>query len=376
MIFTRIEITNFRNITRLTLAPQRGINLFLGRNGQGKSNLLEALDFVCTGRSFRTTKEGDIITWSQNFTRVESEFSAQDEMTSIAMVLVREREHVKKRLTMNGAVVKKLSQFLGTVKSVNFSRHDLETVAGPPHFRRQFLDHILSMINARYLFTLQRYSAVLRERNNWLRCSSGKRPHDAICEVWNEQLAHYGSLIIRERMDMVARLGSIASTIFDRFSSDKGRFTLHYRSSFPVEGPVYEDIHRRFTHYLRKHRVLEEERRATLIGPHRDDLIMKLSSRYLRTFGSQGQQRFASIVLKLSEGHFIEEESGVSPIILLDDCFSELDRFATHRIGEYLMEKAQVFITSNAHPLLELSGGSCTIYDIVEGRITSSVQES
>jgi DNA replication and repair protein RecF len=377
MIFSHVAITNFRNIKRLTFSPDAGMNLFIGRNGQGKSNLLEALDFISTGRSFRTSKEGELIAWNQDFARIESEFTAGDDVSVITLALVREGEHIRKKLQMNGTVIKRLSQFLGKIKSVSFSRNDLETVAGPPHFRRQFLDHILSMVNTQYLFTLQRYSAILKERNNWLRSSFPPgRPHDPICEVWKEQLAHYGSLIVKERMETIAHLGIIAAEIFGALSSESGSFSLRYLPSFPVDSSDCQVIFQRFIHYLEKYQKSEEERKTTLIGPHRDDLLLKLENKHLRTFGSQGQQRFAAIILKLSESHFIEEKSGVLPIILLDDCFSELDLVARRGIWAFLRNKGQVFMTSNSLPLEEGSEGDCTLYQIVEGNVAHHVQKS
>jgi len=369
MIISRLSIQNFRNIHRCDLSPHHKINFLTGNNAQGKSNFLEALGILTSGRSFRRARENELIRWNERFARIESEIIDREEPFQVAFTLAREKEHMfKKRIQLNGHALSRLSQFIGKVKTVPFSRYDLDTITGPPIERRRFIDMILSFCSSKYLYALQQYHIVLKERNNWLK-SAPQKANVKIAEVWEEQLAQYGSLLLQERIRMISTLKKLSLTIFEKLSPEEGPLNLSYRSTVPHDPPDKTVIYHGFLESFKKHRKQEEEIKTTLIGPHRDDLSIHLKDISLRAFGSQGQQRLAALTLKFAEADFIESISGTTPIILLDDCFSELDDPRIERIWMYLQGKGQIFITSNSMPGGTRCLGDTFMYKVEEGEV-------
>lgn len=369
MIIRDIAITRFRNIGSLSMTPHEKLTLFTGKNGQGKSSILEALGFLLTGRSFRTSRESELIQWHSSHARIDGHVEQRDRTAEISVVLShrdrRPDDAVKKQIVIDGVPLRKLSQYIGKMEVVIFSRIDLEIVAGSPQNRRHFLDHLLCRVGNQYLFSLQRYHTVLRERNNWLR--THRKAHPAMDEVWKEQLAQYGALIIRDRQSCTVLLSELLSAVFSHLSMRSHHIELTYRPSFPF--PDGENLKEHFLHHLERTRTIEEARKTTVIGPHRDDLSISLDGSLIRTYGSQGQQRLASLALKLAEGEAMKRHSGEEPLLLLDDCFSELDKEARERLWTILDSKGQVFMTSNDIPLEEKKLHRCRIYQVVEGSL-------
>jgi len=369
MIIRDIVITRFRNIESLSMALHEKLTLLTGKNGQGKSSILEAIGFLLTGRSFRTSREGELIQWHSSHARIDGMVEQRERNAEISAVLsYRDRsadDTVKKQIVIDGVPLRKLSQYIGKMEVVIFSRIDLEIIAGSPQNRRHFLDHLLSRIGNQYLFSLQRYHTVLRERNNWLR--THRKAHPAMEEVWKEQLAQYGTIIVRNRQSCAVVLSELLSTVFSHLNKRAHQIELTYRPSFPFTD--VENLKEHFLHHLERTRNTEEARKTTIIGPHRDDLSISLDGSLLRTYGSQGQQRLASLALKLAECEAMKLHSGEEPLLLLDDCFSELDEEAREKLWALLDSKGQVFMTSNDMPLEEKKLHQCRIYQVKDGAL-------
>ncbi len=369
MIIRKAAISHFRNISSLSMAPHEKLNLFVGKNGQGKSAILEALGFMLTGRSFRTSRESELIQWHSSHSRIDGHVEQHDQVTEISAVLSHPdrspADTVKKQILIDGIPLRKLSQYIGKMGVILFSRTDLEIVTGSPQNRRHYMDQLLSRIGNQYLFSLQRYHTVLRERNNWLR--THRNTHPAMEEVWKEQLAKYGTLIIRDRQSCTMLLSALLNAVFSHLSRESHQIELTYRPSFPY--PDGENLKEHFLHHLERTRGLEEARKSTVIGPHRDDLSISLDGSPIRIYGSQGLQRLAVIALKLAECEAMKRHFGEEPALLLDDCFSELDEASRESLWNILGTRGQTFMTSNDIPLEERKLLQCRTYEVEEGSL-------
>jgi DNA replication and repair protein RecF len=371
MIVQELSIKNFRNIASLTLTPHRAINLFVGDNGQGKSNILEALGLLASGRSFRTAHDGELIAWDSPFSRLDTILSIEGEETLLSLVLMREgAQGAKKKMTLSGAPVKKLSQFIGRIKAVIFSRHDLEIISGGPDGRRRFLDHLLSCLSTRYLLSLQRYMTIVKERNNWLRHPRGTHA-TSLDDVLREQLARQGSSILQERTFIIDELAAQASHFYHLVTAHKGTITLTYAPSFTFPpGSAPFDY---FMRALESRKSLEMMRKMTLVGPHRDDVCIFLDGKPLRLYGSQGEQRCAALALKLAERLLIKEKTEHTPLLILDDSFSELDRVHKESLWQAIIPEGQSFVSSNFIPVEGYCKSPCAIYRVTDGKVTPYV---
>jgi len=369
MIIRDLQITNFRNIRSLSMTPHERLSLLAGKNGQGKSAILEAIGFLLTGRSFRTFRESELIQWHSKHARIEGRVEHRDGVREISAFLSqvdpRHDGTIRKQIAIDGIPLRKLSQYMGKMGVVIFSRSDLEIITGAPQSRRSFLDHLLSRMGGGYLHSLQRYSTILRERNNWLRTS--RKAHPAMEEVWKEQLAQYGSLIMRERRSCVAGLSGLLGEVFSDLSAESHTIRLEYRPSF--ESPDPESLKDLFLRNLERTRGVEEARKSTVTGPHRDDLSISMDGAPIRLYGSQGQQRLAALSLKLAEYEAVKRHCGDEPLLLLDDCFSELDPESRERLWSMLGSKGQVIMTSNDIPLEEKKLHRCRIYQVRDGAL-------
>ncbi|MEO6444540.1 MAG: DNA replication and repair protein RecF [Gemmatimonadaceae bacterium] len=336
---TSLSIRDFRNLARLELRlPARGVAL-VGLNGQGKTNLLEAVHYLHALRSVRGARDADLVRFGSEAFHITATVSgaAVDEMrVGFARGLRR------KKVVLDGAECERVADALGAVPSVMFSPQDVELVSGAPTERRRYLDIALATTSRRYLTALQQYRAALARRNASLR-DAARRGSDATrVAVWEPALADAGAILWCERV----RWTRWAVAPFSRIVAEIGErepVTLAYHSALdahadgePVEGAVREQLAAAFE----RDRAQDLRRLVTHSGPHRDDLTIRIGGRPLRTFGSAGQQRTSAIALRLLERATLQERTARSPIILLDDPFAELDPERSRRILEMLAHGA------------------------------------
>lgn len=363
MILEKIKLKDFRNIEELELSPGKGINLFRGENAQGKSNLLESLVFISTGRSFRTAREADLIRWEKETALIEAQVSIQEESYRLRSVLTG-KPSFKKTILINDSPVQKMSSFIGKIKNVVFSRKNLQIITGPPLQRREFIDMLLSVTEPDYLFNLQNYGKILKQKNSLLK---QRVFSDSLKSVLDQQLIRYGAPLIGKRRRAVQELNPLMEDLYGRLFRQEGRFSLKYVPSFPLEKSKTEQ--ECFAEALEKAGERERERNMSLTGPHRDELLFLYGGRELKSYGSQGQQRFASIIIKIAEGELIGAKTGTRPIVFMDDCFSEIDDIRQEALWNYLSEKGQVFLTANRLPSA-VTARHC-VYEIQKGNIVS-----
>lgn len=368
MRFQRVRLTDFRTYGEAEFVPAPGMNLLLGNNAQGKSNLLEALYAFALSRSFRTRREQELVSWGKSCARIEAIVQrAGDSITCDIFWTTDDGGRLLKKFHLNSAPVRKLGDFLGQVQLVLFAPEDLRIVKGPPPGRRGFLDFLLARTSPEYLFSLQQYRRVLRDRNLGLR--ERRIRHVQLDEVWREQLARWGSRVLLRRLRSLEPFSALFMTAYRRLSGQEG--LISYRSTIKIpDNPTEEEIASAFLAKMESTLRREEERGATLTGPHLDDFSLLSGGREMRSFSSQGEMRAAALALKMAEGEYLLKEGGEEPIWLLDDALSELDEKRQGLLLDFVSGKEQVFLTSSVRPPdLERRAGGIFQFEISTGKI-------
>jgi len=322
-----ISARDFRNFEKLDLdIPESGIAI-IGENGQGKTNLLEAIYYLQVLRSVRGARDQDLVRFGAKGFHI----SASSTSTSASEIGAGfETRGKKKKVVLDGAVASRLSEAFGSLPSVMFSPRDIQLIAGGPGERRRFLDLVLALSSRRYLSALQHYRAALARRNAALR-EAAKTGDDSAAAVWEPALAEHGATLVCARVEWVRERAGEFSRLTAAIG-EAGESVISYSSSIAKES----DVRRALENALERHRRHDIRRGMTHSGPHRDDLMMTLEHRDLRLFGSAGQQRTAAIALRMLEGATIRESKGIAPVLLLDDPFAELDAKRSARILELL----------------------------------------
>jgi DNA replication and repair protein RecF len=334
VVLWSLALRDYRNLARLDLAfPAAGVAI-IGENGQGKSNLLEAIYYLHLLRSVRGARDVDVVRFGAEGFHIaaRTEGGANHELSAGF-----ERQGRRKRVKLDGAEPQRLSDALGALPCVLFSPADVELVAGSPSARRRYLDILLALSSRPYLAALQRYRHALAQRNAALRDAlrSGGPKAEQRVAVWEAPLAEQGAVLWRERVAWASR----ASPRFAAMCAAIGEQSpvgMRYATTLEPASRDTADVASALARALEQKRGLDIRRGLTHAGPHRDDLTLTLDGRELRAFGSAGQQRTAAIALRLLEGETLRERLGAAPLLLLDDPFAELDVRRSARILELL----------------------------------------
>ena len=366
MYFTEITLKNFRNYKEQTVSFHPNVNIITGNNAQGKTNLLEGLYIMSLGKSFRTNKDAEMIGFEGDFSCVKSVYIKEGRERSIEIILSRQGKSIQ----IDGCKAKKSSDLLDNAYIVCFTPEDLKIVKEEPEKRRKFMDRELCQLKPVYYSTLARYKKVLMQRNSLLKSES---LNNELMEIWENNLADYGSRIIIERMNFVEKLKIISKQLHSSITDGKEELDLFYESSVPVKGSR-EEIKEAFIKKLNKERKRDIFRGSTGSGPHRDDLRITIDGKDVRNYGSQGQQRTAALSLKLAEVRIIQEEKKENPALLLDDVLSELDKKRQKFLINSLSD-VQLFITA-AETKGELwnSLPERKVFVVENGRVTNDTQ--
>ncbi len=401
MLLRRLTLAHFRNYVALDLPLEPGLSLFWGDNGQGKSNLLEAAYLLATSRSFRTSAERDLVNWFSDtdpiFARISGDVDRANHTTRLDLIIAQAApagdgtptagkapaESVRRRARINGRDVP-LLDLLGHFNAVLFSPEDVELVSGPAQRRRRYLDITLCQVDRHYVRSLRRYLRVLAQRNALLKLARDRQVPPDEFEYWDAQLTQLGGEILLARLLAIAFLNTQLDELYRRLSHQSGRLSIEYRSTVPLDGfvlperaapvsgePASAELSQRFRTQLAALQPRERGAAVTLAGVHRDDAVFIVDGVDLRTFGSRGQQRLATLALKLAEMAFMETATGERPVLLLDDVLSELDPPRRAFLQEAILPNEQILLT--ATDLAFFDAGvleRASRYRVAEGHVT------
>ncbi len=343
MYIESILLKGYRNYESVSFKPKKGITVLYGKNGAGKTNILEAIHLCCLGKSHRTSFDKELIGYQSPFALVHTKAQLYDGLHDVK-ILLQKKEKKTKEVFIYGKKVQKIGELMGHINCVIFSPEDLQMIKEGPSLRRKFMDMQLSQIRPTYFYALQKYNAALQQRNALLREGNKlKKPvSDAFIDIWDEQLAAYGEVIMEHRRWFAVKIKEKADQMYAFISNNPGeRLDVQLKTPFKPD----DSVHGKMLEGLLKSREDDKKYGQTGFGPHRDDLAITLSAKEIKTYGSQGQIRTAALCLKLAQLEMMKEDkNGDAPILLLDDVMSELDPFRRERLLEQI-DGIQTFVT-------------------------------
>lgn len=369
MFLKKLSLSHYRNYDSFEFCTTSNVNIFIGPNAQGKTNLLESIFVLALTKSHRTHQDKELIQWEAEEARLYGEVDKKYGPVKLQLNISRQGKKAK----LNGLEQRKLSGFVGAVNVVMFAPEDLEIVKGAPGIRRRFLDMEIGQVHPSYLHDTAQYQKVLIQRNNLLKQygPSANAAQTALLDVWNEQLAHYGVKMMKKRQSFIEKLQVWAERVHSGITNGQEKLEIAYKPSVELDAREDEAIlTNRFMVKLSDIRDLELRRGTTLVGPHRDDMLFFINGKEAHVFGSQGQQRTTALSVKLAELELICEEAGEYPILLLDDVLSELDRHRQTQLIETMQGKVQTFITTTGIESVNLSRiGDAAVFQVRNGTI-------
>ena len=352
MFIKRLQMLNYRNYNALDIGLGPHVNVFMGDNAQGKTNILEGIYYCAFARSHRTSKDRELINWNADNALLSVTVGRERLDKRIDISILKDG---KKAIQINKIKIKKIGELFGNFNVVMFSPEDLKIIKDSPGVRRKIFDMELCQLNPKYYYNLVQYNKVLNERNTILR---NRNISKDILDVYDMQLVEFGYNIIIDRLEYIKKLNKYSEKIHSDITSGKEKIEFRYTSTIKD----LENIKENFQSLLEKNRIRDCERGITSIGPHRDDFIVLINDIDTKSYGSQGQQRTAVLTIKFSSLKIIKELTGVLPVLILDDVLSELDfsrkRYILSTIGdiqtiitctgiedlyEYLDDKSKVF---------------------------------
>lgn len=349
MIIKSISLLNYRNYDAAEVNFSPNINLIYGLNAQGKTNFLEAIFLLCLSRSFRQAKNSELLNKEANTFTINGIFKNDNE--SEKKIVVHYIRDGKKEISINKKKINSHSKIIGHFPIVVMAPDEFRITSGGPAERRRFLDILLSQVSLTYLADLQEYNRILKQRNILLKkMRESKFADEASLEAWTENLIKAGSRIIDFRLSFINAFSKTLNSIFKRFEKNaEVELTLESTVQYNKEGKT-QDLFRDTLQALRKkERVLG----TTYAGPHRDDLLFTINGMDVRKYGSRGQQKSLLISLKIAEYNYLLQKKEERPLLLLDDCYSELDEIREKSAFESVHGLGQIILTSPRENILE-----------------------
>ena len=309
MFIKKLQMLNYRNYNTLDIELCPNVNVFMGDNAQGKTNILEAIYYCAFAKSHRTSKDRELINWQGDnaFISVEVGKERLDKRIDISIL-----KDGKKSIRINKIKIKKIGELFGNFNVVMFSPEDLRIIKDSPGVRRKFIDMELCQLNPKYYYNLVQYNKVLNERNSILKNRNAVKD---MLDVYDMQLVEFGYNIVKERIKYIERLNQYAASIHSDITSGKEKIEFKYSSSIKD----LDNIKENFYSLLEKNRRKDCDRGITSIGPHRDDFLVFINDIDTKSYGSQGQQRTAVLTMKFASLEIIKEITGELPVLLLDE---------------------------------------------------------
>lgn len=371
MIVKSLVLKNFRNHTDTRVSFSDRFNIIFGDNGQGKTNILEAIYLCASGRSHRTNKDSELIKFGCNSYSINNLVigSGLDKEINISYLADQ-----KKQIKINEIPLNKIGALMGNLYAVLFSPEDLFIVKQGPTERRRFVDITLSQIKPSYFYDLQLMAKILKQRNMLLKSLTDNSALNDTIDIWNIKLAEVAASIIVARRNFAGLLSGLAQNQHKFISGEREIISFDYNCSFQINADNKKDeVRESYLKILEKTISRDIAIGYTSVGPHRDDYDIKINHKSLKTYGSQGQQRSAVLSLKIAEIELINMETGEFPVLLLDDVMSELDENRQN----YLMKSitgVQTFITCTSDTMFRNTlVNESSYYKVVEGQISTGL---
>lgn len=346
MIIKSLQLTDYRNYESLQLNFSPKINVFIGENAQGKTNVMESIFVLALAKSHRTNNDKELIRWGKDYGKIEGVIENRYGDFPIELKIT----HKGKKGKVNHLEQSKLSNYIGQVNVIMFAPEDLNVVKGSPNIRRRFIDMEIGQISSVYLHDLLVFQKVLKQRNQFLKNNQGKQNIDfVLLDIYTEQYIHAAIQIIRKRHEFINLLQEWAKPIHLKISRGLENLKIKYNTVKGLDlNWSINEMKAFLKNKLDESTTREIERGMTLIGPHRDDLQFFVNDYDVQIFGSQGQQRTTALSLKLAEIELIKKETNESPILLLDDVLSELDDYRQSHLLNAIQNDVQTFVTTTS----------------------------
>ena len=348
MYISKLVLKNYRNYQSETFEFSPGINIIYGSNAQGKTNVAEAVFYLCTGYSPRVTREKQVINHNAESALITANAKSDmlgDLSTSIEFL------SSGKKITVNGAPAQKTAELIGNINAVMFDPQQLKLVQESPEDRRRFLDIALSQINRGYLVALSQYKKILVQRNNLLKSPDRELIFETL-PIWDEQLATVALTVITQRNAFISKLKPFCEQAHSVITDGKEKLEISYDYKF---SGTPEEIKAQLKQELYERMEKDVELGYTTVGPHRDDIKIKINGLDARIYGSQGQQRTAALSLKIGELKIFKEHFGEYPVLILDDAMSELDGVRREKLLS-MLQGVQTLITCTDAEILNFEG--------------------
>lgn len=356
----KLKLNNYRNYNSIQLNFSSGTNIILGRNAQGKTNLLEAIFTCAVGKSMRAGKDNEVIKWDEESAKIELEVEKQFGKSKIEIYFFKTG---KKAIKINGLPIKRIAELLGELRCVFFAPDELKLIKESPEDRRRFMDIDLSQISKVYFNLLNKYEKIIHSRNKLLKeykeknnirknakiISEDFEQFKRMLSVYNVQLAECASKITISRNNLISNLSPFAKKSHLFLTDNSENLEIEYQGSFKIESETLEELKQKFISLYEKNFEKDLSLGYTTVGPHRDDIKVSINNSDVKAFCSQGQQRTAALSLKLAELEIIKQQTGEMPILILDDVLSELDKSRRDKLLKFC-SLTQTFISSTDKP--------------------------
>jgi len=353
-----LKLKNFRNYEKLDLTFEKGLNVFVGKNAQGKTNILEAIYFSALGKSFRLCKDKEIIQWNKESGKTEINFKNRFRNKKIEVFF---QKNQKKSIKIDKISIKKIVSLLGELTIVFFSPDELKLIKDSPEERRRFMNINISQTDKKYFYNLSRYEKILQNRNKLLKTTKEFGSLSDTIDIWDKALCEVAEKISVARKSFVDGILPYAKKAHEYISNGSENFDMKYKSMPEINSSYKENMLKQLQKNLEKDYRLG----FTSIGPHRDDIDLFINGVEVKNYGSQGQQRTVALALKLAELESLKERTGEYPILLLDDVFSELDENRREKLLKFT-SRTQTFITCTE---FNYKMKDVEIFQVVDGKI-------
>lgn len=361
MIITKLELSNFRNYKLLKLDFDSKTNILYGNNAQGKTNILESIYMCSTTKSHRSNKDFELINFDSDEGHIKLYINKNNREQRIDIHL---RKNKSKGIAINGIPIKKASELFGIFNVIIFSPEDLNIIKNGPSERRKFMDMELCQLDKIYVYNLVNYNKVLSQRNQLLKDLYFRPELKQTLDVWDMQLAEYGSKVIKRREQFIKEISDILIPIHDELTNGQEEIEVIYDKN-TQSNELYENI------------ILNREKdikyKTTSVGPHRDDILFFNKGKNIKTYGSQGQKRTIALSLKLAEIELVKSLINDKPVLLLDDVLSELDSDRQNHLLKSLDNIQTIITCTGLDEFIENRFKINKVFQVTNGNVAEKI---